>query len=114
MPDVQNRGRTPLMRQYYRIKERHPNALLLFRMGDFYETFDEDAKKVSQVLGITFTIRASGQPPGVPLAGCPHPPLALYVRGGVQAGYRLAVFEQLEDPEQAETVVKRDVVEVVT
>lgn len=114
MPDVQNRGRTPLMRQYYRIKERHPNALLLFRMGDFYETFDEDAKKVSKVLGITLTKRANGQAHDVPLAGFPHHALDTYLPRLVQAGYRVAVCEQLEDPKQAKTVVKRDVVEVVT
>lgn len=109
-----NKGRTPLMRQYYKIKSRHPQALLLFRMGDFYETFDEDAKTVSQLLGITLTKRANGKAHDVPLAGFPHHALDNYLPKLVEAGYRVAVCEQLEDAQQAKNVVKRDVVEVVT
>ncbi|GIV60125.1 MAG: DNA mismatch repair protein MutS [Rhodothermaceae bacterium] len=107
-------GQTPLMRQYYKIKERHPNAILLFRMGDFYETFDEDAHTVSRVLGITLTKRANGQAADVPLAGFPHHALDNYLPKLVRAGYRVAICEQLEDPRYARKVVKRDVVEVVT
>ncbi|GIV62661.1 MAG: hypothetical protein KatS3mg044_1527 [Rhodothermaceae bacterium] len=107
-------GQTPLMRQYYKIKERHPNAILLFRMGDFYETFDEDAHTVSRVLGITLTKRANGQAADVPLAGFPHHALDNYLPKLVRAGYRVAICEQLEDPKYARKVVKRDVVEVVT
>ncbi len=105
---------TPLMRQYWTIKDRHPGALLLFRMGDFYETFEEDARIVSDVLGITLTKRSNGAAEDVPLAGFPHHALDQHLPKLVQAGYRVAVCEQLEDPKHARTVVKRDVVEVVT
>ncbi len=114
MSKVKNKGRTPLMRQYYKIKSRHPQALLLFRMGDFYETFDEDAKTVSKLLGITLTKRANGKAHDVPLAGFPHHAIDNYLPKLVEAGYRVAVCEQLEDAQQAKNVVKRDVVEVVT
>ncbi len=105
---------TPLMRQYHKIKERHPNAILLFRMGDFYETFDEDAHTVSRVLGITLTKRANGQAADVPLAGFPHHALDNYLPKLVRAGHRVAICEQLEDPKYARKIVKRGVVEVVT
>lgn len=108
------RGVTPLMRQYYKIKERHPHAVLLFRLGDFYETFEDDARTVSQVLGITLTKRANGKASEVPLAGFPHHALDNYLPKLVQAGLRVAVCEQLEDPKMARKIVKRDVVEVVT
>jgi len=105
---------TPLMRQYYRIKERHADAVLLFRMGDFYETFEDDARTVHDVLGITLTKRSNGQASDVPLAGFPWHALDTYLPRLVGAGLRVAICEQLEDPKQAKTVVKRDVVEVVT
>ncbi len=105
---------TPLMRQYWKIKDRHPGALLLFRMGDFYETFEEDARIVSDVLGITLTKRSNGAADDVPLAGFPHHALDQHLPKLVQAGYRVAVCEQLEDPKHARKIVKRDVVEVVT
>jgi DNA mismatch repair protein MutS len=105
---------TPLMRQYYKIKERHADAILLFRMGDFYETFESDAETVSQVLGITLTKRSNGKASEVPLAGFPHHALDNYLPKLVQAGHRVAVCEQLEDPKFARKIVKRDVVEVVT
>jgi DNA mismatch repair protein MutS len=105
---------TPLMRQYNKIKERHPNAVLLFRLGDFYETFEEDAKTVSRILGITLTKRSNGQASDVPLAGFPHHALDNYLPRLVQAGLRVAICEQLEDPKYAKKIVKRDVVEVVT
>lgn len=107
-------GQTPLMRQYYRIKERHPQAILLFRMGDFYESFDDDARTISKLLGITLTRRSNGKAQDVPLAGFPHHALDTYLPRLVEAGHRVAVCEQLEDPQQAKTVVRRDVVEVVT
>lgn len=107
-------GHTPLMRQYYRIKERHPGAILLFRMGDFYETFDADAVRVSQILGITLTRRSNGKAADVPLAGFPHHALETYLPRLVRAGERVAICEQLEDPGKAQKIVKRDVVEVVT
>ncbi|MEM1043339.1 MAG: DNA mismatch repair protein MutS [Bacteroidota bacterium] len=102
------------MRQYWTIKDRHPGALLLFRMGDFYETFEEDARIVSDVLGITLTKRSNGAADDVPLAGFPHHALDQHLPKLVQAGYRVAVCEQLEDPKHARKIVKRDVVEVVT
>src|SRR5690606_2562592 len=105
---------TPLMRQYWKIKDRHPGALLLFRMGDFYETFEQDAVIVADVLGITLTRRSNGQAADVPLAGFPHHALDQYLPKLVQAGYRVAVCEQLEDPKLARKIVKRGVVEVVT
>lgn len=111
---VDSRAATPLMRQYYKIKDRHPNAILLFRMGDFYETFEEDAKTVSQVLGITLTQRSNGKASNVALAGFPHHALDNYLPKLVKAGLRVAVCEQLEDPKMARKIVKRGVVEIVT
>jgi DNA mismatch repair protein MutS len=105
---------TPLMAQYARIKENHPDAILLFRMGDFFETFEEDAKIASKVLGITLTKRANGAAEDVPLAGFPHHAIDSYLPKLVRAGYRVAVCEQLEDPKLAKGIVKRDVVEVIT
>ena len=105
---------TPLMRQYWKIKDRHPGALLLFRMGDFYETFEHDAKVVADVLGITLTKRSNGKADDVPLAGFPHHALEQHLPKLVAAGHRVAVCEQLEDPKHARKIVKRGVVEVVT
>jgi DNA mismatch repair protein MutS len=114
MAEGKNKGRTPLMRQYYRIKERHPQAILLFRMGDFYETFDEDARRISKLLGITLTRRSNGKANDVPLAGFPHHAIDNYLPRLVEAGLRVAVCEQLEDAGQSKSIVERDVVEVVT
>ena len=105
---------TPLMRQYWKIKDRHPGALLLFRMGDFYETFEQDAVTVSEILGITLTKRGNGAAEDTPLAGFPHHALDQHLPKLVQAGHRVAVCEQLEDPKHARKIVKRGVVEVVT
>lgn len=102
------------MRQYRKIKEQNPNAILLFRMGDFYETFEEDALTTSQILGITLTKRANGQAKDVPLAGFPHHALDNYLPRLIQAGHRVAICEQLEDPKKAKKIVKRGVVEIVT
>lgn len=105
---------TPLMRQYRKIKEKYPDTVLLFRMGDFFETFEDDAVTASKVLGITLTKRSNGAASEVPLAGFPHHALDNYLPKLVKAGYRVAVCEQLEDPKYAKGIVKRDVIEVVT
>lgn len=105
---------TPLMTQYYKIKGQHPDTILLFRVGDFFETFDEDAKTASKVLGITLTKRANGQAENVALAGFPHHALESYLPKLVKSGFRVAVCEQAEDPQFAKGIVKREVVEVVT
>jgi len=108
------KNETPLMRQYRKIKEKYPDTLLLFRMGDFFETFENDAVTASKVLGITLTKRSNGAASEVPLAGFPHHSLDNYLPKLVKAGFRVAVCEQLEDPKYAKGIVKRDVVEVVT
>jgi DNA mismatch repair protein MutS len=105
---------TPLMRQYRQIKEKYPDTILLFRMGDFYETFEKDAITASKILGITLTKRSNGKASEVPLAGFPHHALDNYLPKLVRAGQRVAVCEQLEDPKYAKGIVKRDVIEVVT
>jgi len=105
---------TPLMTQYGQIKAQYPDTILLFRMGDFYETFQEDALVTSKVLGITLTKRGNGAAGNVPLAGFPHHALDTYLPKLLKAGHRVAVCEQLEDPKLAKGIVKRDVIEVVT
>lgn len=105
---------TPLMKQYAAVKAQYPDTILLFRMGDFFETFEEDAKITSKVLGITLTKRGNGAAGDVPLAGFPHHALESYLPKLLKAGYRVAVCEQLEDPRFAKGIVKRDVIEVVT
>ncbi len=108
------KGQTPLMRQYFAVKERHPGTILLFRMGDFYETFDTDAHKVHQALGITLTKRSNGSAADVALAGFPYHALDTYLSKLVKAGFRVAICEQLEEPEKGKKIVDRDVVEIVT
>lgn len=105
---------TPLMKQYSQVKAKYPDTILLFRMGDFFETFEEDAKITSKVLGITLTRRGNGTSGDTPLAGFPHHALETYLPKLLKAGHRVAVCEQLEDPKFAKGIVKRDVVEVVT
>ncbi|MDP2301781.1 MAG: DNA mismatch repair protein MutS [Ignavibacteria bacterium] len=105
---------TPLMTQYFKIKESHPDTILLFRVGDFFETFDEDAKTASKVLGITLTKRSNGAAGEVPLAGFPHHAIDTYLPKLVRAGFRVAICEQVENPKFAKGIVKREVVEVVT
>ena len=105
---------TPLMRQYQQVKAKHPDTILLFRMGDFYETFEEDAKLTAKVLGITLTKRGNGAAGEIPLAGFPYHALEAYLPKLLKAGHRVAVCEQLEDPKFAKGIVKRDVIEVVT
>jgi DNA mismatch repair protein MutS len=105
---------TPLMEQYLAIKNKHKDAILFFRMGDFYEMFYEDARIGAEVLGITLTSRAHGKASDVPLAGFPHHALDTYLPKLIKAGYRVAICEQTEDPKLAKTIVKREVLEVVT
>ncbi|MDC0303496.1 DNA mismatch repair protein MutS [Flavobacteriales bacterium] len=102
------------MKQYNAIKAKYPDALLLFRVGDFYETFKEDAIKASQVLGIVLTKRANGKASHIELAGFPHHSLETYLPKLVRAGHRVAICDQLEDPKQAKGIVKRGVTELVT
>jgi DNA mismatch repair protein MutS len=105
---------TPLMQQHKAIKQRYPDAILLFRVGDFYETFGADAITASQVLGITLTKRNSSSATSLELAGFPHHALDTYLHKLVKAGHRVAICDQLEDPKQAKGIVKRGVTELVT
>ena len=105
---------TPLMQQYREIKTRHQNALLFFRMGEFYEMFYDDAEIASRVLGLTLTSRNNGGAADVPLAGVPVKAVQEYLRRLVQLGYRVAICEQVEDPKLARGIVRREVVETVT
>ena len=105
---------TPLMKQYYEIKAVHPDAILLFRVGDFYETFGQDAIDASGILGITLTRRANGAASYVELAGFPHHAVDTYLPKLVRAGKRVAICEQLEDPKTTKKLVKRGVIELVT
>ncbi len=105
---------TPLMQQHNAIKARYPDAILLFRVGDFYETFGQDAITTSAVLGITLTKRNNGNPAASELAGFPHHALDTYLHKLVKAGYRVAICDQLEDPKLAKGIVKRGVTELVT
>ena len=107
---------TPAMAQYSRMKDQHKDAILFFRMGDFYETFDDDARLISKILGITLTSRNSGSGAAekTPLAGVPYHAVEKYIAELVRAGHKVAICEQIEDPKKARGVVKRDVVEVVT
>lgn len=109
-----NGEETPLMQQYYSMKEKYPDAILLYRMGDFYETFGEDAVVTSRILGITLTKRSHGSPGDVRLAGFPHHALDTYLPKLVRAGQRVAICEQLEDPKLTKKLVKRGVIELVT
>ncbi len=105
---------TPLMGQYNKIKQKYPDAILLFRVGDFYETFGSDAIKASAILGIVLTKRANGADTHLELAGFPHHSVDTYLPKLVKAGYRVAICEQLEDPKLTKTIVKRGVTELIT
>ena len=105
---------TPLMQQYNQIKNKYPDACLLFRVGDFYETFGEDAVRTAKVLGITLTKRGAGSSSETELAGFPHHSLNVYLPKLVKAGLRVAICDQLEDPKMTKTIVKRGVTELVT
>lgn len=105
---------TPLMKQYNTIKAKYPDAILLFRVGDFYETFGEDAIKAAKILGIVQTKRKNGAAAYIELAGFPHHSIDVYLPKLVRAGYRVAICDQLEDPKLTKTIVKRGVTELVT
>lgn len=104
---------TPAMKQFHQFKKQYPDAVLFFRMGDFYETFYEDAQICAKVLGLTLTSRSKGDNP-IPLAGVPFHAVDGYIKKMIDAGYRVAVCEQVEDPKQAKGVVKRDVLRIIT
>jgi DNA mismatch repair protein MutS len=105
---------TPVMQQYLEVKRQHPEAILLFRMGDFYEAFNEDAQAAARVLGLTLTSRSTGEGEPVPMTGFPYHALDGYLRKLILAGYRVSVCEQVEDQKPVKGVVKREVVRVVT
>ena len=105
---------TPIRRQYLSIKQRYPNAILLFRLGDFYETFDEDAKLAARVLDIVLTSRSMGKGVKVPMAGIPAHSVESYLAKLIEAGHRVAICEQLSDPAASKGLVDRNVVRVVT
>ena len=105
---------TPMMRQYYQLKARYPGALLMFRLGDFYELFDEDAQVAARELDIVLTSREVGKGRRIPMCGVPHHALEAYLARLVERGYRIAICDQLEDPRTAKGLVRRDVVRVVT
>ena len=105
---------TPLMKQYLEMKKKHPDAVLLFRVGDFYETFSDDAIEASRILGITLTRRANGKAQMIELAGFPHHALDTYLPKLVRAGKRVAICEQLEDPKLTKKLVKRGITELIT
>jgi DNA mismatch repair protein MutS len=108
-------GDSPMMRQYLGIKKKHPECVLLFRMGDFYESFYEDAKRISRILGIALTARQKKDDgAGIPLAGFPHHALDGYLAKLLDSGCRVAICEQMEDPSKARGLVRREVIEVVT
>ena len=105
---------TPMMRQFFAVKAEHPEAVLLFRCGDFYETYGDDALIASKVLGIVLTKRSSATPGAIPMAGFPHHSLETYLPRLVRAGYKVAVCDQLEDPKLTKGIVKRGITELVT
>ena len=105
---------TPMMKQFFTVKSQHPEALLLFRCGDFYETYGEDALTASKVLGIVLTKRSNAAPDSIPRAGFPHHSLETYLPRLVRAGYKVAVCDQLEDPKLTKKIVKRGITELVT
>ena len=105
---------TPLMEHWREMKSRNPGAILLYRLGEFYETFYEDAEIASRVLGLTLTSRNNGAAADVPLAGVPAKAMSGYLRQLVSQGYRVAICEQMEDPKNAKGVVRREVVETIT
>ncbi|MCZ6632310.1 MAG: DNA mismatch repair protein MutS, partial [bacterium] len=105
---------TPMMKQYMRFKEEYKDALLLFRMGDFYETFYDDAKEASRILGLTLTSRNNGGSDNIPLAGLPYHALDTYLARLIKAGKKVAICEQMEPPQKGKKVVRREVVQVVS
>ena len=109
-----NKATTPAMKQFWESKSKHPDSIMLFRMGDFYETFDKDAIIASNILGIALTKRANGSASAVPLAGFPYHSLDQYLHKLLKSGYKVAICEQVEDPKLAKGIVKREVVEILS
>ena len=105
---------TPARLQYLKIKKQYSEEILFFRMGDFYETFDDDAKLASEILGITLTKRANGAASTVPLAGFPYHALDQYLHKLLKSGHRVAICEQIEDPKLSKGIVKREVTEIAS
>ncbi|MCA9007053.1 MAG: DNA mismatch repair protein MutS, partial [Planctomycetaceae bacterium] len=105
---------TPMMERYLEVKRQNPGTLLLFRMGDFYELFNEDAEIAARILGITLTSRDKSSSNPVPMAGFPHHSLDSYLYKLIHAGYRASICDQVEDPKKAKGMVKREVTRVVT
>src|SRR4030042_6194637 len=105
---------TPAMKQYVEIKQRYPDCILLYRMGDFYELFFEDAQIAAPVLEITLTSRNKGKEDSVPLCGFPYHAVAGYIAKLVEKGFKVAICEQVEDPKLAKGIVKREVIRVIT
>jgi DNA mismatch repair protein MutS len=114
MSTAKSEKETPLMQQFNKIKQKYPDAILLFRVGDFYETFGTDAIKAAEVLGIVLTKRANGSQKDLELAGFPYHAVDTYLPKLVKSGYRVAICEQLEDPKLTKTIVKRGVTELIT
>lgn len=114
MTKDKNKKSTPMLEQYWRFKDLHPDKILLFRMGDFYETFFDDAKITARILGITLTARNKSNDDPVPLAGFPYHALDNYLNKLVAGGQKIAICEQVEDPKEAKGIVKRDIVEIIT
>ncbi len=110
----QGKSETPMMRQYLEVKERYPEYLLLFRVGDFYESFYDDARQVSEALNIVLTRRSNGAASDIPMAGFPHHACEGYIARLVKKGYKVTVCDQVEDPSQAKGLVKRDITDIVT
>ena len=111
---MKNQNTTPVMKQFWDAKKAHPDSIMLFRMGDFYETFDEDAVLTSEILGIALTKRANGAASTVPLSGFPYHSLEQHLHKLLKAGHRVAICEQVEDPKLVKGIVKREVVEVLS
>src|SRR4030042_6597436 len=110
---IESEKLTPAMKQFHQFKRKYPDCILFFRMGDFYETFYEDAETCSKVCGLALTSRSKGNNP-IPLAGVPYHAVEGYLKKMLQAGYKVAVCEQVEDPKTAKGAVKRDIVRIVT
>ena len=107
-------NQTPMIKQYLEVKEKYPDAILFYRMGDFYEMFFEDAKLASELLDITLTSRDKNKEGSVPLCGVPYHAASAYIQKLVDHGYKVAVCEQMEDASQAKGIVRREVIRVVT